>query len=102
MVTRIVGYSNDGKKVFDRPAREYDSQISKMVFGITMGDAIKAGSVIALGIMLYANQMNFNTKVLQELTDNASIRREMINTLSNINVTLSLIVGKPVVNGLAK
>lgn len=102
MVKRIVGYDDKGNKVFERPAREYDNQISKMVFGITLGDAVKAGSVLALGVMLYANQQTFNGKVLGELTDNAVIRKEIINTLNNINVTLSLIVGKPVVNGLAK
>lgn len=94
MVKKIVGLNDKDEVVFERDARAYDKGIANSMFGITIGDALKAGSVLALGIMLYANQLNFNNTVMKSLASNSDAIGDIRSTLDNLNNYLSSSTGK--------
>lgn len=99
MVKKIVGIDENGKQVFTRDAREYDQGIAHQLFGITLGDLMKAGSVVALGVMIYANQQHFNTSVIESLKQNSQAIGDIRVTLDNLNLYLSATTGKVFHNG---
>ena len=96
MVKKIVGYDENGKVAFEREARAYDRSIGNTVFGITLADAIKIGTVLVACSMFYINsinfkeyQMSFNKQVLDaERRQDAAID-SITMVLSNINNYLS-------------
>ncbi len=109
MVKRVVGYDDKGKEVFNREAREYDQSISKSVFGITIGDAVKAITVVAIGVMLYANQQRVNEQLMQsiKLVSDSSERNtaaitSMRDVLWNLNNYLSASTGKQFKDGVPR
>lgn len=99
MVKKIIGIDEEGKQVFARDAREYDRGIANQLFGVTIGDLLKAGSVVALGVMIYANQQHFNTSVVESLKQNSQAIGDIRGTLDNLNLYLSATTGKVFHNG---
>lgn len=105
MVKRIVGYDAQGKKVFDREARSYDNSVENRVFGVSVGDVIKAVPVIFLCGMIWQNQqitnktlfnsLSENNKSIQELTRSNGATLEFLNKyISRMDNYLSATTGK--------
>jgi hypothetical protein len=95
VVKRIVGLDDNGKKVFERDAREYDTLIANTKFGVTLGDIVKAVPVIFLCGMLWMknesaweNQIKNNLQMTQAIQANTS---EIKNISSNNSKTLSFL-----------
>lgn len=107
MVKRIVGYDDKGEKLFDREARDYDKRIAATVFGITLGDIVKAVPVIAACVLIYSNnehfkqdQLSFNKTVLSSINTNAENIAGIKNVLTNLNNYLSSATGKQFKDGI--
>lgn len=99
MVKKIIGIDEEGKQVFTRDARDYDRGIANQLFGLTLGDLIKVGSGIALGVMVYANQQHFNASMVESLKQNSQAIGDIRGTLDNLNLYLSATTGKVFHNG---
>lgn len=99
MVKKIVGYNEKDEVIFERDARDYDKGLARQVFGITIGDAVKAGSIFCLGVMLYANQQSFNSTVMTSLKQNSEAIGDIRSTLYNLNNYLSSATGRQFENG---
>lgn len=113
MVKRIVGYDEDGNKVFDREARVYDKGMgsSFSLFGaqFSVGDIIKAIPIITICISVYTNQQLTNarfldsiTKISQSTENNAQAIAGMKDVLGNLNNYLSSKTGKQFKDGLPR
>lgn len=101
MTERVYGVDKQGKKIWERPAREYDKSISNTAFGITIGDLIKAVPVIVACALFYANgetfkknQIAFNQQVLTSVDNNARAVGGIKDVLWNLNNYLSASTGK--------
>lgn len=106
MVRKIIGYDASGKKVFERDAREYDKSVSGAIFGISIGDIVKAVPVVFLCGIVYANQQNVNSHLMgsiSEVSKTTALNSEAIgglkDTLKNLDNYLSASTGKPFYNG---
>ena len=106
MVKKIVGFDEDGKKVFERDARQYDQSIVNTTFGLTLADVIKVVPIIILMIGVYVNQQSFNATILRSVdslavlsSDNAKAIGGMKEALNNLNNYLSSSTGKQFENG---
>ncbi len=106
MVVKVCGLDDKGKVVFERPARDYDKRIAESVFGVTLGDCLKAASVITVGILIYANQQNFNKTIMESVAqvsfntnENAKAISGVKDALNNLNNYLSSSTGKQFKDG---
>lgn len=106
MVKTVIGLDAKGEKVFERPARAYDQGIANTVFGITIGDIIKAVPVIIACVMLYANnenfkrnQVTFNSRILTSTNENAQAIGGLKEVMWNLNNYLSSSTGKQFKDG---
>ena len=92
VVKRIVGFDDNGKKVFEREAREYDQSIVYKPFAITLSDIIKVVPIFFACVYVYVNQNNFNNTILQSI-NSVSISTQnntlAINNLKDVLATIS-------------
>ena len=99
MVERIAGYDKSGRKVFERPAREYDHGIANTKFGVSIGDLVKAIPIIFLAGILYAGQQKFNEGMTVMVSNNTKAINSIEETLGNLNNYLSSSTGKQFKDG---
>lgn len=109
MTEKVVGLDKTGKQIWERNAREYDRSISNSLFGITIGEAIKVVSVVAVGAMLYANQLKVNEQLMQSIklvSETSEKNSEAIlgvkDVLWNLNNYLSASTGKQFKDGIPR
>lgn len=108
MLKKIRGYSDEGKVIFEREARDYDQQRYLPFFmGIPLSEIIRfVIAIFCLG-MVYANQQNLNlqmTKSLenvnQSVTENSRAILGIKSTLSHLDASLSKMSGHIFNDGL--
>jgi hypothetical protein len=99
MVKKIIGYNEEGEKVFERDARDYDKSIANTTFGVSLGDIVKAVPIIFLCGIVWANQQSFNSMVVKSLEKNAEAIGDVKTVLANLNNYLSSTTGKRFRNG---
>lgn len=94
MVKKIIGLDETGKKVFERDARIYEQNIANRTFGITISDIFKVVPVLVLIVTVYVNQQNFNSRVIDMVSQNTQSIGKLTDVIANINSSLSAITGK--------
>ena len=99
MVKKIVGFDENGKKLFEREARAYDKGLATTVLGISVGDIVKTVPVIFLCGIIYAGQQNFNQQIMKSTSENSAAISRLDITLVNINNYLSASTGKQFKDG---
>ena len=99
MVKKIIGYDEEGKKVFEREARIYDQSIANTKFGVTLADVFKVVPVFILIVTVYVNQQNFNVQVLNMTNKNTEAISHMGNVLGSLQNYLSSSTGKQFKDG---
>lgn len=99
LVKKIVGFDEEGKKIFERDARAYDNSIANTPFGITLSDIFKVVPVFILIITVYVNQQNFNVQILTMVNNNTSAVVGIKEVLGNLNNYLSSTTGKQFKDG---
>lgn len=110
MVKKVVGYNDQGEKVFEREARVYDQTIANTMFGISIGDVVKAVPVIFLCGIVWANQQSTNEKLSEAMAANTTSIKEIANSntrtlnaltdyISKMDSYLSSTTGKRFRNG---
>lgn len=101
MVDKIAGFK-DGKKVFERDARDYDRGVmGQIVPGLTVGDIVK-GAVVIFGIGVgwvnfnnqYIAQQNTNVQMIQTLQKITEQVEKHSRILAHLDVYLSSSTGK--------
>lgn len=109
MTTKVAGFDAKGRKIWEREAREYDQSISHKVFGISLGDVVKAVPIIFLCASYYVADVNFkrdqlaiNNKMQASFDKQAVSIENMNKTLINLNIYLSATTGKQFQDGLPR
>lgn len=101
MARKVIGYDEQGNKIWERDAREYDSKsfMGQIVPGLTIGDIVKAVPVVFLAGMAWMNQQNTNVQFLntmQKISDKVEAHSEALQHLDNY---MSSATGKQFQNG---
>lgn len=85
MTEKVIGLDRNGKKIWERVARDYDKGIGK---SITIGDIIKVISMIFACGVFYANQASANKSFADQIKNN---HQEILKVAQQGNETLSLL-----------
>lgn len=106
MVETIRGYNKKEEIVFERPARDYEKELSKMVLGLSIGDLIKIGTIVVACTVFYIKnenfketQSNFNSQMIESTHKNTAAINAIHETLGNLDTYLSSTAGRQFKDG---
>lgn len=100
MVRKVRGFDDKGNMVFERDAREYDRSISNTMFGVSMGDIVKAVPIIFMAGMIYMYQQGLNSRILEMVGNNTTAISSMSRSITRLNMYLSASTGKQFDDGV--
>lgn len=107
MTTKVMGYDEKGKKIWERQARDYDKGITgQIVSGLTIGDLLKFAGVLVACVAWYfsqqtswTNQQNLNSQTIITLQKIGDQVEKHSKILSHLDTYLSSSTGKQFTDG---